>query len=121
MSSRRSSIGGRKNSVIESESTNIRVICRFRPDKIVDGKKYDGKEASKSVQTKSTESFQIDEENNRVLLLDTFEKKSYNFDKLFGTNSTQLEVFQEVKKTVESIMFGFNGTILACMFLFFRS
>ena len=48
-----------------------------------------------------------------VKVLDTFEKRAFTFDKMLGVNSTQSEVFEEVKGAVVSIMHGFNGTILA--------
>jgi kinesin family protein 5 len=41
------------------------------------------------------------------------DNKLFKFDKVFGKDSTQIQVFDEVKGVVDSVMSGFNGTILA--------
>ena len=103
-----------KKAAVE-ESNNIRVVCRFRPEKVKDGIKYDPRSAKAVRESKesSCETFEIDEENSCVSVLDTFEKRSFTFDKMIGFKGTQSEVFADVRSTVESILKGCNGTILA--------
>ena len=96
------------SALLEQRSdTNIKVVCRFRPLKSKDGKAVD------KVQSGKLESFEIDTDLSQVSVLDTFEKRSFTYDRMLGLDCTQTQVFEEVKESVESIMSGFNATILA--------
>ena len=91
----------------EENYTNIRVLCRFRPTKSKDGGKVDVTQSTK------LECFDFDMEHNQVNVIDTFEKKMFTYDRMLGIDSAQSDVFEYVKHSVESIMDGFNATVLA--------
>lgn len=102
-----------KKHAVAEESNNIRVVCRFRPEKAKDGLKYNPKAAKAKEKDESSNTFDISEENSSVSILDTFEQRSFTFDKMIGFSGTQAEIFGVVQSTVESILLGFNGTVLA--------
>lgn len=61
-----------------------------------------------------TGGFVLDVDRSTVdLQMDTFDKKSFTYDKLFKMEATQSDVFDSLVDIVDSIMDGFNGTILA--------
>uniref|UniRef100_A0A8C4NIL1 Kinesin-like protein n=1 Tax=Dicentrarchus labrax TaxID=13489 RepID=A0A8C4NIL1_DICLA len=74
---------------------NIKVLCRFRPlnqSEIVRGDQFIPK-------------FQGD---------DTVVGRSYSFDRVFPTNTTQEQVYNTcAKQIVKDVLFGYNGTIFA--------
>ena len=116
-SSRRSSVGqGQARGVLSkaadgtgANDASIHVICRFRP--VHDTATAQPGAASSS---SSSSSFSLDVDRSSVdISLDTFDRKSFTFDKLFRTDSSQAEVFESLADIVESVMAGFNGTILA--------
>ena len=45
--------------------------------------------------------------------MDTFDRKSFAYDKLFHMKASQSEVFQSLSDIVDGIMSGFNGAIMA--------
>ena len=85
---------------------SIHVVCRFRP------LHHDTQTTQPPPQTPPP--FQLDVERSSVdLVIDTFDRKSFTFDKLFRTDCTQGEVFESLSAIVDSIMEGYNGTIFA--------
>ncbi|XP_042904439.2 kinesin heavy chain isoform X1 [Parasteatoda tepidariorum] len=79
-------------------SQKIKVVCRIR-------RKAEDEEDS----TENGYTFPDDKS-----LLHTSSGKVYTFDKLFGANASQLEVYNDVAKPIVTGVFnGFNGTILA--------
>ena len=56
----------------------------------------------------------IDPNNNSMTVKKEFEKKNFNYDKIFPENSNQSEIFQIAGKSViDSVLEGYNGTIFA--------
>lgn len=106
-SSRRKSIAGLPNSPgLAPQSDTIKVICRFRPPKQIEMEQYG--------QSNRVENFVLDEDRSSVEAISDVDRRTYTFDKLFGINTVQEQIFTEIEGTVESIMSGFNGTVLAC-------
>lgn len=104
-SSRVSGIG-----VQEFNGDSIKVVCRFRPSRDVTKKDvlnldHRGREV--------LDKFIIDHENGEIEFNESMSSKSFKFDRVFGTNTTQIEIFNEVKGVIHSVMTGFNGTIMA--------
>jgi hypothetical protein len=90
---------GSKSQLLGGESMNnsIQVLCRFRPSK-----------------ADFTKIFNIDTECNQVTYSSDYsDKKSFSFDKIYGVDTTQDEIFAKVENVIDSILSGFNGTILA--------
>ena len=82
-------------------SDAIKVICRFRPQR-------------KSQIDGGVECFKLHSDSGVVEFApDIYESKSFNFDKVFGADCTQMDIYTEVKTVVDSVMSGFNGTIMA--------
>ena len=85
-----------------SEDT-IKVICRFRP--LRKNPKKDGE---------GVDSFRLHTETGSVEHTpDGFDGKMYNFDQVFGSDSKQSDIFSVVSGVLDSVMSGFNGTIMA--------
>lgn len=121
----------RKSTALKGgESDSIRVICRFRPPKAV--------EIEMHGQSGKLENFMIDEARGTVTVDIDFERKSFAYDKVFsfviqmkGDRFLELvahklryfvrhrspshlhKIFQSISNTVDAVMLGFNGTILA--------
>ena len=56
----------------------------------------------------------IDTKNNSMTVKKEFEKKNYNYDKIFPENSNQSEIFTVAgKNVIDSVLEGYNGTIFA--------
>jgi kinesin family protein C2/C3 len=41
------------------------------------------------------------------------EPKRFTFDKVFGPTTSQAQLFEELRPTVESVLDGFNATVLS--------
>lgn len=107
-SRRRSSMGTNTNQNDSNDA--IKVICRFRPPKA-------NRRESMRIEPLNgdkVESYNLDEERGDVeFCSDLTENKSFKFDKVFGVGTEQFQVFDEVKGVVDSVMAGFNGTVMA--------
>lgn len=100
------SLLSKKEKSFSDTADSIHVICRFRPIKKSDLEGYPN----------SPQAYSIDEERGTVeASVDSYERKSINFtfDKIFGMDSTQSQVFEEIQPIVDSVISGFNGTVLA--------
>ena len=64
----------RRSIIATEQSDSIRVICRFRPRK--------NSENSEELNLSGTAGFIIDEPRASVEIVDTFERKSFTFDKV---------------------------------------
>ncbi len=93
----------RRRSVLKGtnpQSDSIRVICRFRPP-------YENQE--------NVSSIVCNPENNSVEAGEYYmDKKVFTFDKIFWIDSKQNDLFEEAGNVIDSVLNGFNGTILAC-------
>lgn len=95
-----SSPGGGANNV--STGSNVSVVVRVRPENAIEQSRggqmcvrHDGSEIEMEVGVDSGSS-------------------KFTFDRVFGANSTQLEVFEAIgKPLVETVFEGYNGTIFA--------
>ena len=105
MSDRRKSLTPKVSKPKKTESDTIKVICRFRPPKSAEIKLHG--------QSSKLESFSLDLERGTVETNDTVEKRAFTFDKIFGIDAEQKEIFVEVQSIVDSVLAGYNGTILA--------
>lgn len=76
---------------------NIRVVCRIRP-------------TLRGEEDKGSANVAIQRVSREVVAA---EGKTFEFDEVFGTNSTQSQVYEEVKPMVESVMEGFHACIFA--------
>jgi kinesin family protein 5 len=86
----------------EEQTGNINVVCRFRP---LNDKE---KEISSTtcVTFPSSTTVTVNQSDSGPL--------SFNFDRVFSPSSTQEEIYEfSARHVVESVMQGFNGTILA--------
>ena len=85
----------------EEQIGNINVVCRFRP--------LNEQELEKS----SSQCAQFP--NSSTVIINQNETQlTFNFDRVFPPSSTQEEIYEfSAKHVVESVMQGFNGTILA--------
>lgn len=78
---------------------NIKVVCRFRP--LNPSEKSSGSQEIVSFPPGSQESVNI-------------KGKTYLFDRVFGPNATQSQVYEEAAKPiVKDVLSGYNGTIFA--------
>jgi kinesin family protein 5 len=97
--------GKRRSSMLQPAGDSIKVICRFRPPKT--------SEIENHGQSTTLDCFRIDEGRGTVETMVDYEKKFFTFDKIFGIGATQSQIFDAVSGIVDSVMEGFNGTILA--------
>ncbi|ORY85468.1 P-loop containing nucleoside triphosphate hydrolase protein [Protomyces lactucae-debilis] len=83
-------------------TNNIKVVCRFRPvNKVETANGF----------TQPIVSF---EDTDTVKLESNDLKDSFTFDRVFGMESRQHEVFDySIKSTVEDVLNGYNGTVFA--------
>lgn len=97
-----------QSSSSSSASDAIKVICRFRPVRI------SHRESMRHERPADGDSYNLSEETNEVEFVSIFQdRKVFKFDKVFRDTSTQIQVFEEVKEVVGSVMAGFNGTVMA--------
>lgn len=81
---------------------NIKVVCRFRPQN-----KLEIKEGGQPI-------IDIDEEGTSVKLNGKDVKQTYAFDKVFGSNTRQEDIFNySIKSIVDDVVSGYNGTVFA--------
>ena len=83
-------------SSISSKSNSIKVVCRFRPPRNAD----------------NISPFTISSESNAVTYVSS-ERKTFTFDRIFDVQTSQDQIFTELKEVVEGVIDGVNGTILA--------
>ena len=90
---------------LNTSSGNVRVVCRFRPLN------------QKELEIFDTLRIEISEDNKNLQVISKYdynEPLKFNFDYIFGTTSTQAEVYEIAgKPIIEAVMQGFNGTIFA--------
>ncbi|KAI8335476.1 P-loop containing nucleoside triphosphate hydrolase protein [Chlamydoabsidia padenii] len=80
---------------------NIKVVCRFRPQN-----KLEIKEGGVPITD-------IHEDGTAVTLKGT-SQPPFSFDKVFGSNTAQQEVFEySIKSIVDDVVAGYNGTVFA--------
>ena len=88
---------------MNSSSSNVKVICRFRP--LNEKEKQNTKEMCIAY---------IDEEQVEIKSKNEYNNFTFQFDKIFGTISTQKEIYDySAKELVESVLAGYNATIFA--------
>ncbi|OBZ83544.1 Kinesin heavy chain [Choanephora cucurbitarum] len=80
---------------------NIKVVCRFRPQN-----KLEIKEGGVPI-------IEISEDGTGVSVKGK-DSNSFSFDKCFGSNTRQQEVFEySIKSIVDDVVAGYNGTVFA--------
>ncbi|KAI8890114.1 P-loop containing nucleoside triphosphate hydrolase protein [Backusella circina FSU 941] len=80
---------------------NIKVVCRFRPQN-----KLEIKEGGVPI-------IEISEDGTGIGLKGK-EKNNFSFDKVFGSNTRQQDVFEySIKSIVDDVVAGYNGTVFA--------
>ncbi|ORY94676.1 P-loop containing nucleoside triphosphate hydrolase protein [Syncephalastrum racemosum] len=81
---------------------NIKVVCRFRPQN------------SLEIREGGTPIIDIDSEGTQLELKGKEFKGNFNFDKVFGMNTPQKDVFDySIKTIVDDVTAGYNGTVFA--------
>jgi len=106
-----------------SNADLIKVIVRFRPPRestIIRSNRNNNNinnsnSSSNNINSSNAiELFKLNHERNEVEYISEYlETKTFKYDKILGMNCTQVEVFDEVNSTVNSLIDGFNGTIMA--------
>lgn len=97
---------------VEGASSNINVYIRARP--LEDA-------------SESTDFMQVDEDENRKVVIrdpDSSNKRevSFQFDRIFWTQTQQDEVFDATCKTqVDHVLNGYNSCCFACKYLYSSS
>lgn len=115
-----------------SNADLIKVIVRFRPPRetirsnrfsnnfnnnnnnvnVINNSNSYGNSSNSS--SNAIELFKLNQERNEVEYISEYlETKTFKYDKILGMNCNQVEVFDEVNSTVNSLIDGFNGTIMA--------
>ena len=108
-----------------SNADLIKVIVRFRPPRetirsnrfsnnvnVINNSNSNGNSSNSS--SSAIELFKLNQERNEVEYMSEYlETKTFKYDKILGMNCNQVEVFDEVNSTVNSLIDGFNGTIMA--------
>ncbi|KAI8071186.1 kinesin heavy chain [Gilbertella persicaria] len=83
-------------------SNNIKVVCRFRPQN------------SLEIREGGVPVIDIDEDGTQVELKGKEFQGSFAFDKVFGMNTAQKDVFDySIKTIVDDVTAGYNGTVFA--------
>ena len=86
-----------------SNPANVNVICRFRP--MNDLEKTTGNETVADFTSPTSLTFHSSREKNVY---------RFNFDRIFPPSSTQQDIYDfGVKGIIESVLDGYNGTVLA--------
>jgi DNA replication protein DnaC len=88
---------------LEDLKGKVRVYCRIRP--FSNSEKTDADKAQPCVNITDETSLVVGTQKNRM--------KAYNFDAVFGLNSTQEEVFEDTRRLVQSAIDGYNVCIFA--------
>lgn len=88
---------------LEDMKGKVRVYCRIRPFSTKE--KTDADKAQPCVNITDEVSLVVGTQKNRM--------KDYNFDSVFGLNSTQEEVFDDTKRLIQSAIDGYNVCIFA--------
>eukprot|EP01039_Chlorochromonas_danica_P008382 gene8382-9240_t len=92
---------GGGGSQLPPSSDTIRVICRFRPGRNNNVSNDQG-------------NYLLDEHVGVVKCIsDLYETRAFTFDKVFGYDTNQRQIFQEVEDVIGGTLSGFNGTIMA--------
>lgn len=94
------------NKLLEIQG-NIRVICRIRP--INDVERRTGEDVDVT---------EIINEDEFYIQRDAQTKTKFEYDRVFGQESTQVEVFEAVQPLCISVLDGYNVCIFACMLKF---
>ncbi|KAJ1973204.1 hypothetical protein H4R34_005156, partial [Dimargaris verticillata] len=83
-------------------SNNIKVICRFRPQNAIE------------LRNNGVPIVDIDDQGQTVKINGQDFQGSFTFDRIFGTRTSQEELFDySIKSTVEDVFNGYNGTVFA--------
>lgn len=90
------------NKLLEIQG-NIRVICRIRP--INDIERRSGEDVDVT---------EIINEDEFYVQRDSQMKTKFEYDRVFGQQSTQSEVFEAVQPLCVSVLDGYNVCIFAC-------
>ncbi|KAI9011942.1 P-loop containing nucleoside triphosphate hydrolase protein [Phycomyces nitens] len=81
---------------------NIKVVCRFRPQN------------SLEIREGGVPIIEIDDEGTHLQLKGKESSPTFAFDKVFGTNTPQKDVFDySIKTIVDDVTAGYNGTVFA--------
>lgn len=88
---------------LEDIKGKIRVYCRIRP--FSNTEKADPDKAIQCYKQNDEVSLTVGTQRNRT--------KDYQFDAVFGTNSTQDEVFEDTRRLIQSAIDGYNVCIFA--------
>jgi WD40 repeat protein len=110
-----------------SNADLIKVIVRFRPPRetirsnrfsnnvnVINNSNSNSNGNSSNISSNAIELFKLNQERNEVEYISEYlETKTFKYDKILGMNCNQVEVFDEVNSTVNSLIDGFNGTIMA--------
>ncbi|XP_038581429.1 kinesin-like protein KIFC1 [Micropterus salmoides] len=94
----------RLHNTIQELKGNIRVFCRVRP--LVDGS------TSNHIQVPANDLKTITlaktEESHTGKTADTQKNYNFNFDRVFGPQATQQEIFEEISLLIQSALDGYN-------------
>ncbi|KAM9737982.1 kinesin-like protein KIFC1 [Menidia menidia] len=94
----------RLHNTIQELKGNIRVFCRVRP--VVDGSQ------SKHIQLPTSDDKSIilakTEESHTGKTADTHKNYNFSFDRVFGPQGSQQEIFEEISLLVQSALDGYN-------------
>eukprot|EP00294_Goniomonas_avonlea_P003094 CAMPEP_0114550464 /NCGR_PEP_ID=MMETSP0114-20121206/6087_1 /TAXON_ID=31324 /ORGANISM="Goniomonas sp, Strain m" /LENGTH=486 /DNA_ID=CAMNT_0001735239 /DNA_START=22 /DNA_END=1478 /DNA_ORIENTATION=+ len=82
-------------------ATKVKVVARFRPTNAIEE------------EIDEHDMLDIDLEPEFVQLGHKGQAWTFSFDRIFGPESSQRDVFEELKPTLSDILSGFNGTIFA--------
>jgi kinesin family protein 5 len=88
----------------ENSSSNILVICRFRPLSVSE------------IEYSPDTVYSLEEDHKTVKMMSQYETEpqKFTFDYIFESDSSQLEVYEyAAKPIVDAVMQGFNGTVFA--------
>ncbi|XP_054462025.1 kinesin-like protein KIFC1 [Anoplopoma fimbria] len=94
----------RLHNTIQELKGNIRVFCRVRP--LVEGGL--SKHIQLPVSDNKTITLAKTEESHTGKAADTQKNYNFNFDRVFGPQSSQQEVFEEISLLVQSALDGYN-------------
>ncbi|KAI9253013.1 kinesin heavy chain [Sporodiniella umbellata] len=83
-------------------SNNIKVVCRFRPQNSIE------------LREGGVPIIELDDEGTQIGLKGKDFQGSFSFDKVFGMNTPQKDVFEySIKTIVDDVTAGYNGTVFA--------